>query len=425
MKYIITFFCLMAIAFCQEKTSLQQTINHLETILENAKKYKQLEKQVQELTAKNEELKKQIPQKGSRGWTFKSINNDYSDFVHIISLSNKKSTRGGWYGYKDDLSIYIPQKGYIDFSAQGFFPSPNNYSTAYWWIKVIINEKVLWTMKWNGDGVIKLDIDKSGHITLESGSSTTQVFSGDKVPVNRPFRYDKWRYPNKFYNGQMDKILSRIPEKTQTWKDKDTYFNDKNWNYYQTNNKQYPVADGNTVTLTPDDRTEAAAAVWYKKEVSIPFAVAFEYSIYDNDGGINNIYNSADGFVFMFAKNAKKYNNPPTGGDCGFKKDGTGYGVFFTTYESRRIMVRDGNDSLITDKWDKSIYTHGKWRKVKIVVYANKINVYLDKNSKPTISHEYKWNNEYKNIGFSAATGGADSEHKIRNVFIAPLLRKR
>ena len=153
----------------------------------------------------------------------------------------------------------------------------------------------------------------------------------------------------------------------------------------------------------------------------MPFAVAFEYSIYDDDGGVNNIYNSADGIAFMFAKNAVKYENPPVGSDCGFIKDGTGYGVFLTTYESRRIVVRDGKGNLMTDKWDNAIYTHGKWRKVKIVVEANRIDVYVDEKSKPIIRHEYKWDATYNRIGFAAATGGADSKHEIRNVLIAPL----
>ncbi|MEX2665615.1 lectin-like domain-containing protein [Candidatus Uabimicrobium amorphum] len=432
MRYILISLCCVAVVFSQEKdSSLNETIQHLQNLIDavkqNTKLQKQntkLQKQIQDLTAQNKELKSQVSPKGSRGWTFGKVVNNYAHRIHVVSLLKKKttSTNNGWYDYKSDLSIYVPQKGYIDFSAQGFFTAPDNYRTAYWWMKVIVYGKVAWTMKWNADGVVDLHLDKEGNVTLKSAAKQTQVFAGDTVPKNRPFRFDKWRYPEKFYRNEMDKIYSRIPAaKKNIWEGKDTIFNDKNWSYHQTNNDSYPVGDGNTVILTPDDRGGAAGVVWYKKEVKVPFAVAFEYSIYDDDGGRNKVYNSADGIAFMFAKNAANYDKPPVGSDCGFVKDGTGYGVFFTTYENRRIVVRDGKGDLITDKWDRGIYTHGKWRKVKIVVYADRIEVYVDGKGKPIVRYNRKWNSKHNRIGFAAATGGADSKHEIRNVLIAPL----
>ncbi len=198
------------ICFAQNQ-SLDNTIEHLENLLKLAKENKVLKKELE----KEKERKKEKAEGGARGWTFGSLTNQYTHPVHIVSIvvENSVSQATGWYGYKDDLSIYVPEKGYIDFSAQGFFIAPDNYSEAYWWTKVIVYGKEFWTMKWNGDGIVHLSIQEDGSVSLKSGASNTMIFSGDRVPQERPLSDQKWRYPKKFYKGEPDKIYSRIQEK--------------------------------------------------------------------------------------------------------------------------------------------------------------------------------------------------------------------
>lgn len=205
-------------------------------------------------------------------------------------------------------------------------------------------------------------------------------------------------------------------------------FRDENLTYYERQNPGYPEREGDEIVLIPDNRQSAVAVILLKQEAALPFGIEFEYSIYDDDGGndYSQRYNSGDGLVFMFLKNLKSYETQvlPDGGGRGFIQDGTGYGVHFKIYDEREIYLEDpdGNilgSSLYYNRRDRlpDIYTHREWRKVRIWVTATSVTVnYADQD---IFTWDGQLTTSFKGIGFGAATGGADAEHKIRNVKIS------
>ena len=205
----------------------------------------------------------------------------------------------------------------------------------------------------------------------------------------------------------------------------------KNLIYYSANNKGYPKVNGREMTLIPVNHYSAAQVVFFKSNAPMPFEIEFEYSIYDQDGGSDygSRWHSADGLVFMFLKNrdAYKYKQPPAGVERGVIDDGTGYGVHFAIYGNRTVELKNPagkilGSSLYYRRKEQlpDVYTHGQWRKVIIRVTESSVMVnYADH---PVISWSGKLDTAFRGIGFGAGTGGANGEHKIRNVKISPLM---
>jgi len=192
-------------------------------------------------------------------------------------------------------------------------------------------------------------------------------------------------------------------------------FNDDNWNYYDNANTTVAPSGTTELEFMADGVFAASGVVFLNESMVPPYSVEFEYSIYDEDGNLSS-FNSADGIAVMLSKDESPYTSttPPNGGSRGFIT-GSGYGVHFSTYGSRVIKIADGsNNDLITPvSASPSVYSHGLWRKVKVDVLTDRIDVTYEGT---TTSYSGAINDTYDSVGFGAATGGADGQHKIRNV---------
>jgi hypothetical protein len=195
---------------------------------------------------------------------------------------------------------------------------------------------------------------------------------------------------------------------------------------HRTNNRGYPkFGKKGQVTLTPDNSYGAAGVIWLKKSIELPFKVEFEYSIFDDDGGVDN--NSADGIVFMFCKNKNDYKNHPNGGTRGFIKDDTGYGLDLKTYSGEEIRLINGRGDvmksmssyLFPPSTGQRIYTHGQWKKVSLLITKKGVTVGFA--GKTLFHHKMTIDARHRGIGFGAATGGSDSAHHLRNIQLLPL----
>lgn len=193
---------------------------------------------------------------------------------------------------------------------------------------------------------------------------------------------------------------------------------------YRNNNPGYPKVQGAVITLTPDNQYSASGVIWLKKSIPLPYKIHFEYSIYDDDGGSFRGNNSADGLVFMFAKDKRKYTAPPTGGSRGFIKDGTGFGIDLKTWGGRELRLINGHGEVLRSlpqyqiPGSPNIYTHGKWQKVAILVTRNGVQVEIA--GKLALKHKMTVRGPFNGLGFGAATGGADSEHRLRKIEVTP-----
>jgi hypothetical protein len=187
------------------------------------------------------------------------------------------------------------------------------------------------------------------------------------------------------------------------------------WVYFTTNNPGYPQFINDEVVLIPDNQYQAAAVALSKEYYSPPYSVEFEYLMFDDDGGVLWNWNSADGVVLMLNKDDRPYTGGaalPTGYARAFIKDGTGYGVHFATYGTRSIFLQDGNGAMLAQTQNYAVYTNGKWAKVHVDVTSSRIKVFF--NGVPQLD----WSGDFIETGWSvaigAATGAADSEHRIR-----------
>ena len=120
-------------------------------------------------------------------------------------------------------------------------------------------------------------------------------------------------------------------------------------------------------------------------DLSSPFQVSFDYQIYDDDGGLNEVYRSADGISFFFFKNVQAYQTqlPTAGSGRGFIYDGTGYGVHINIYENRYIFLENATASPNEQILDftetiNHLYTHDSWNKLTIIVTNFTIQILLN-----------------------------------------------
>ena len=184
---------------------------------------------------------------------------------------------------------------------------------------------------------------------------------------------------------------------------------------YSTSISDYPtLSDQNKeIILTPEETFNAASVVFLDSKLKTPYEISFEYKIYDDDAG--SVWNTADGLSIMIGKDASAYNSQevPAGGKRAFIEDGSGYGVHFELYGSRKASIRSGNGDTLKSVRKSSIFRNGEWQSVKINVRENNVIVYL--NGRRLLSHS-GLTVEEGYLGFGAATGAADGAHHIRNI---------
>ncbi|MCL6270887.1 hypothetical protein M3P05_13235 [Sansalvadorimonas sp. 2012CJ34-2] len=198
-------------------------------------------------------------------------------------------------------------------------------------------------------------------------------------------------------------------------------FTEKNWSFLNNNfAKGWPkVLAPGELELLPDNMFGAGVAAVLRNSIRPPYEVSFEFSTYDDDGGKNLVWNSADGIAFFFLKSGESYGEPPAGNQMGFSRNGGGYAITMPTYGQRRATFRtsDGLDHKVVPF--RQAYTHGEWVPVRIQVMPNRVIAWGGKWG--LIDATFNFDMTYNDLGFSAATGRADGLHKIRNFCIRTL----
>ncbi len=201
--------------------------------------------------------------------------------------------------------------------------------------------------------------------------------------------------------------------------------------FVNTASDNYPIFNNGEIILTEDKMKNAGAVVFSDKKVTPPFEVNFEYNIYNKEGAYGYSWEDepADGLVFMFMKNKNAYKNieVPSGSHRGFLYDSTGYGVHFATFRKNAIILTDGKDDygladsrdLVISNYLAPIYSHDKWRRVKIMVEKDRVRVYYE--GVEVFTKLMTVDTTYPYIGFGAGNGGADSRHSIRNIWVTKL----
>lgn len=199
-------------------------------------------------------------------------------------------------------------------------------------------------------------------------------------------------------------------------------FDSVNWTYVgNAANVGHPVASGSgEIVLTEDNVPDASAAVIATTPLTLPYRIAFDYLTDDDDGGRSLWYNSADGVVLMFQKDLSTYADPPTGGTTGFLDDGTGMGVRLATYDVRRMEILDGNNMAVATAYANRVYTGGQWRHVVVEVTASGVTAHFDHGVR-NLAWRGAVPTQFDGWGLAAATGGSDSEHRIRHVCVGPI----
>lgn len=188
--------------------------------------------------------------------------------------------------------------------------------------------------------------------------------------------------------------------------------------FYANNNPGYPkYGTMSEIDLVPDDRGSASAVAFLKERLLPPYSVQFEYYIWDNDGSTTNLTTTGDGIVVMLNKNQAAYGTPPAGGARGFINDGTGYGVNFNLFGTRRVYLTDGSLNQLATADNPLVYTGGAWVTAKVDVGVSSIAVSINNVLQFTWSGAV--NQAYAGLAFGAATGGADADQRVRNVQIS------
>ena len=194
-------------------------------------------------------------------------------------------------------------------------------------------------------------------------------------------------------------------------------FDDVNWAYYASANNTVVASNNGMIELTPDDLGGASGVVVSTTDFMPPFAVSFEYMAFDDDGLASNL-NRADGVGIAITKDRASYlaGPPPGGATHGIPDDGTGFSVDFMTYASQRIELQDGDGTVLANVGEPTVYSHGAWRSVHIGVAPDEVVVIYEGNE--VITHSMVPDPTYGAIVLGAGTGGADSQHQIRNVCV-------
>lgn len=183
--------------------------------------------------------------------------------------------------------------------------------------------------------------------------------------------------------------------------------------------EKWPKVSKGVLTLLPDDLANGAAAAILKRGIRPPFEATFEFRTFDEDGGPQYIWNSADGLSFFFYKDGSRYGTPPHGSFMGFASSGGGYAVQMPTYGQRRIRLRAASGLTFQTNPFRQAYTHGEWVPMKVRVYANRVQAWSGE--RKLLDVALNFDTEFTSMGFSAATGDADSEHQVRKFCIGSI----
>lgn len=169
-------------------------------------------------------------------------------------------------------------------------------------------------------------------------------------------------------------------------------------------------------SVLTENQNWQTGVIWSKRTIRWPQPLVADF-LYQAGGGTGG-----DGFVFMFYK-ASVGNNPPGGGDLGFK--GPGYGIEFDSYSnpydppSKHIaLIKDCITNHLAYKLDERV-ADNKWHRAIIVVDNPEIHAYID--GTLVLSTKDLIKTDYGGFGFSAATGKANNYHNIANVWVGSL----
>ncbi len=176
--------------------------------------------------------------------------------------------------------------------------------------------------------------------------------------------------------------------------------------------------DLSELTLIPDDAYGAGSVVFYNAKLSAPYKVSFEYLIHDNDGPARPEWNVADGISVIIGKDVSGYIHGaeiPTGYKRAVISDGSGYSVHFAVYgPNKSLDIQSGDGNILSTMIDNSVYIDNQWIRVEIEV--RKDAIFVKKGGRLVEAKHLHIQDGY--LGFGAATGGSDGEHKIRNISI-------
>lgn len=193
-------------------------------------------------------------------------------------------------------------------------------------------------------------------------------------------------------------------------------FDATSWSYHS-NNNVHPVASGTSeLVLSNDNEASVGAAVMLQEGWTPPYTVSLDFYVFDDDGSAVNLFNSADGLAVMVARDPNAYGLPPVGGARGVIVDGTGYAVHLQTYSFRDIHLSDGAGLQLASVAEPLVYTHGVWRSLEVTVRSGGIEVQFE--GAPALNWAGPVSMAHDGVGISAATGGSDSEHRVRNVCV-------
>ncbi|MDC0714670.1 hypothetical protein POL68_39845 [Stigmatella sp. ncwal1] len=184
--------------------------------------------------------------------------------------------------------------------------------------------------------------------------------------------------------------------------------------FLTTRNTGYPRVEGDRLVLIPENRANAAGAVFLNEPVRPPFAVQFQFSTFNRGGG--GPWAVGDGVVLMFGRRAPaRRESLPVGGTRGFNPDGVGFGVHLPLYGNERgVLLTDGSGRSLASRPNPAAYTGGEWATLRVEVERDGIRVFL--NGEPQIDWRGQVQLSSDRLALSAATGAAGALHAVRDV---------
>ncbi|MGI9273530.1 MAG: hypothetical protein ACR2PT_01550 [Endozoicomonas sp.] len=198
-------------------------------------------------------------------------------------------------------------------------------------------------------------------------------------------------------------------------------FKEPEWQFHRSKRKfRLPrIERPGELLLIPDNTFDAGVAAVLTGKAKPPFEATFEYSTWDDDGSTWAVWNSADGFSFFFLKDASGYGRPPTGGTLGLKPGGGGYALSFSLYGYRLAQLTAPSGTVLQRIHFDRAYSDRKWVLVKVTVTDELISIMA--NQQLILEQPVQLGVAANDLGFSAASGAADAEQKIRNFCLRQL----
>lgn len=172
--------------------------------------------------------------------------------------------------------------------------------------------------------------------------------------------------------------------------------------------------DGRILELIADEVYGSAALAWWAGDVRPPYTVELDYATWDDDGG--PLHSSGDGIAVLLLDDDAPYqrHRPPSGGDRGVIRDGTGYSVQLPIYGERRVAIHDGSGRVLASRPDAAAYTGGRFAHLRIDVDLDGIAVSVDGGA--PVVWRGQVDDRFGGLAIAAATGAADAGHAVRDV---------